>query len=263
MYLLYLDESGNPDEPADRYFVVAGAAIFERQTFFRAAELDAIKARYFPQKQPIEFHAQHMLSGKGFWRNVPVPVRQAVLQDVGKVIAHRDLVLFAAAVEKDSETYGETAVRVATEQVCSRFDMYLKRRFRRTGEAQRGLLIFDESRFEQRNKIWVQGFRDIGTQWGGVVANLADIPFFASSRETRLLQVADYVAHGVFRLFEHGQPDLIRPVIYGFDKDRGKIHGLVHVSSNRESCECPACFSRRVPNQLGPWFADPDEKAPI
>ena len=31
MFLLYLDESGNENEPADRYFVLAGLALFERQ----------------------------------------------------------------------------------------------------------------------------------------------------------------------------------------------------------------------------------------
>jgi len=31
VFLLYLDESGNENEPADRYFVLAGLALFERQ----------------------------------------------------------------------------------------------------------------------------------------------------------------------------------------------------------------------------------------
>jgi hypothetical protein len=31
MYLLYLDESGNENDPSNRYFVLAGLALFERQ----------------------------------------------------------------------------------------------------------------------------------------------------------------------------------------------------------------------------------------
>ncbi|MGN6318255.1 DUF3800 domain-containing protein [Trinickia sp.] len=32
MHLLYLDESGHPDDPNSEFFVVAGFSVFERQT---------------------------------------------------------------------------------------------------------------------------------------------------------------------------------------------------------------------------------------
>lgn len=34
MHLLYLDESGNPDDPADRDFILAGISAFEKNTHF-------------------------------------------------------------------------------------------------------------------------------------------------------------------------------------------------------------------------------------
>jgi hypothetical protein len=34
VYLLYLDESGNPDDPSDKHFIRGGAAIYERSTYF-------------------------------------------------------------------------------------------------------------------------------------------------------------------------------------------------------------------------------------
>ncbi|MGH2770458.1 MAG: DUF3800 domain-containing protein [Actinomycetota bacterium] len=254
MYLLYLDESGNPDEPADRHFVLGGAAIFERQTFFRSSDLHAIQTRHFPQTQPLEFHTQSILSGKGFWREIQRSVREAILEEIAQVIADPHIVLFAAAVEKDAELHGEEAVKHATEQICSRFDMFLKRLYHTDENPQRGLIVFDEGRFEHRHRIWVRGFRDMGTQWGDVLANLADIPFFASSKETRLLQVADYVAHSVFRLYERRDPKLIQPILDRFDQEHGKLHGLVHVSKARTGCECPACASRRAPHHFGSWI---------
>ena len=41
MYLLYLDESGNENDPNDRYFVLAGLALFERQTYFLAQAFES------------------------------------------------------------------------------------------------------------------------------------------------------------------------------------------------------------------------------
>jgi hypothetical protein len=50
MYLLYLDESGNPDDPSDKHFVLGGAAIYERSTYFVSTALDDLKKRHFPSQ---------------------------------------------------------------------------------------------------------------------------------------------------------------------------------------------------------------------
>src|SRR5438128_1709853 len=208
MYLLYLDESGNPDDPADKYFVIGGVAVFERQTFFLSQEVDLIQEKHFPGLPPIEFHASHIRNGKGFWRGIDAPTRDFVLQDLGQALARANnpgVMLFSAAVEKSAAIYGEDAVKLATEQVCKRFDTFLMRRAREHDDPQRGLLVFAESHYQQRAKLWVRGFRELGTQWG-VLRNLSDIPYFASTRESRLLQLADFVSHNVFLLYERRDP---------------------------------------------------------
>lgn len=204
MFLLYIDESGNEDNPADRHFVLAGAAVFERVAFFLSQTFDQIQAEHFPSSPPIAFHAQHIRSGKDFWRTVADAKRTEILSDLAHAIAAANrpgVVLFAAVVEKTSLLYGEQAVEQATAEICRRFDLFLKRRYTDDNDAQRGLLIFSEGRFHKRARLWVSGFRNLGTRWG-VLHNLADIPYFASMAETRLLQVADVVAHAVFMLYE-------------------------------------------------------------
>ncbi len=57
MYLLYLDESGNENDPNDRYFVLGGLALFERQTFFLTRDIEAIQDKHFPNHPPVPFHA--------------------------------------------------------------------------------------------------------------------------------------------------------------------------------------------------------------
>jgi hypothetical protein len=50
---MYLDESGNPDDPSDTHFVVAGVAVFERVTFFLSQAVDLVQEKHFPAKQGL------------------------------------------------------------------------------------------------------------------------------------------------------------------------------------------------------------------
>ncbi len=256
MYLLYLDESGNENDPVDRYFVLGGIALFERQTFFLVKAIEAIQDKYFPNHQPIPFHASEIRSGRELWRKTTPETRQAVLQEICKAIEcspARGRVLFAAAVEKTKEVWGERAVEKATEAVCRRFDVLLQRQFQEKNDPQRGLLIFSEGRFDARAKIWVRGFHQRGTSWGAI-NNLADIPYFAAMKESRLLQVADIVAHAVWLLFERRDPSLIKHLLPCFDAKDGVLHGLVHLrAAPADQCDCPACYTRRSPGNYGPW----------
>ena len=111
MYLLYLDESGNENDPSDRYFVLAGLALFERQTYHLNRRLELVQEKHFPNQPPIPFHASAIRAGRQFWRSVSEAKRQEVLDDVIAAITatddHGGLRLYAAAIEKDSEIYGE------------------------------------------------------------------------------------------------------------------------------------------------------------
>lgn len=257
MHLLYLDESGNENDAKDAYFVLAGISLFERQTYFLSQALDQIQEKHFPGRQPIQFHATDIRNAHGFWRNVPASIRRQVLSDITIAILNspsRGRILYAAAIEKTTVLWGEAAVEKATEEICRRFDIRLMRFFKEESDRQRGLLIFSEGHLDARAKIWVRDFHQRGTSWGAI-NNLADIPYFASPRESRLLQVADFVAHAVWLLYEKRDPSLIRDLIGIFDSDGGVLHGLVHVrATSHSACDCPACASRRNPGVLSPWI---------
>ena len=141
-----------------------------------------------------------------------------------------------------------------TEQVCKRFDTLVQRRFHQGNDAQRGLIIFSEGRFDSRAKLWVRGFHQRGTQWGAI-NNLADIPYFAPMKESRLLQAADLVAHATWLLYEKRDSRLISQLLPAFDLQDGAMHGLVHIRADASKpCDCPACFARSKPGQFGPWI---------
>jgi hypothetical protein len=256
LYLLYLDESGDENNPSDRFLVLGGIALFERQIFFLSQAIDAIQAKHFPGVQPIEFHASEIRSGRGFWRTVPDGRRRAVLADlVSTVLASPDRgrVLYAAAIEKSVELWGDDAVERATEEICKRFDIRLVRSHVEEKNPQRGLIVFSEGRFDRRARLWVRGFRGRGTKWGAI-NNLADIPYFASTKESRLLQVADLIAHAVWLLYERRDATVVGPMIRCFDERDGVLHALVHVRPRGGgTCECPACSSRRTSWNFGGW----------
>lgn len=255
MYLLYLDESGNPDDPADKHFVLAGAAIFERVTHFVAQALEGVHNKHFPGHAPIDFHASQMRTGHGFWRGVEKEKRAEILQDLSTAIAasnHPGVVLFASVVTKSSAVYGEDAVKHATADITKRFDSYLKRRFRE-GNPQRGLLIFAEGKFHDRARLWVRDFRALGTEWG-TISNLSDIPYFASAKETRLLQVADFVSHAVFLLYERRDPALLTTILHRFDRSGVRLAGLSHLFPPTP-CGCPACIPNQPKGAVEAWIS--------
>lgn len=256
MYLLYLDDSGNPDNPDDSFFVLGGCAVFERSTYFLNDALESVQRSHFPSEPPVSFHASCIRAGKGFWREVSRDTRRKVLGDIATSILNVEdpgVVLFATAIRKDASCHGEDVVRLATEDLCKRFDIFLMRRDNEAGDKQRGLIVFSEGKYDQRSKVWVREFRDMGTRWG-FIRTLSDIPYFASMTETRLLQAADYIAHSVFLLYEKRDASLISPIIHRFCTKDGILHGLAHLGPGRGSqCDCPACMSRRVPGNFGPW----------
>jgi len=143
----------------------------------------------------------------------------------------------------ERSTTAEPLVR-AFEELCNRFDLFLKR-LHAQGNTQRGLLIFDETRYERTLQTLLATYRDTGTRFGRVY-NFADVPFFADSKSTRLLQLADLVAYAVFRRYERANTWLLDQIIGNFDNEGGIIHGLVHLTSNRSACTCPSCLTRRL-----------------
>lgn len=230
MYVLYLDESGDENNAANRHFVLAGVAAFERQIHFLSEAADAIQNRHLPGLEPVPFHASPMRKGKDFWRKVPEEKRLQMVTEVGKVLAdsdHRGVVLFGVAVEKSARCYGEAAVQLAVEEVCGRFNLFLARRHKYDSDTQRGLIVFAEGRFDKRAKTWVRTFRRSGTRIGSIRNFAEDLPYSASANDSRMLQLADYVAHAIFLKYEQGDDSLLRPIRNKFDHDDGRNHGLV------------------------------------
>jgi len=232
MHLLYLDDSGSVSNPNQNHFVLAGLSVFERSPHWIEQDLNKIAKRFDNGQgnaHEIELHASPMHSGKGFWRSQPKETRIAALKDaLGIARSHfpRDIRPFAAVLNKQ-EFAGADIIEEAFTQVCSRFDHYLARLYRNTRRPERGLILFDKSSTEARIQTLARDFKYSGQQCGRT-RNYAEVPVFLDSKASRLIQLADLVAYGIFRHVEFQDSQFFGIIENCFDAEGGVVHGLYH-----------------------------------
>ena len=251
MHIVYIDESGTHNEA--RYFVVAGLSCFERSTYFLSQSLDQIQTKYFPdRREPVEFHAWMLRAPP---ERVPEPFnaltreeRKSLADDIYTLISESRARIFAVAMEKDA-LVGEPYSR-GFEEIVNRFDRMLQRFFRDDDDPQRGLMVLSDSSYRENLRTLAQQIWSQGHRWGAI-HNMADVPYFAPARSSRLLQLADFVSNAVYGRFENGYARDFDKIAIRFDSDRaGRLHGLVHIARDRRSCQCPSCViyrAQRVP----------------
>ncbi|WP_404403274.1 DUF3800 domain-containing protein [Pelagibacterium halotolerans] len=228
MYLLYVDDSGDIDDPNLTHFVLGGFAIFERQTYWLSKELDAIAERFdAADPHSIELHGNPMVQGNRGWKRFPRADRNLAISDAISAFkrTHPKNKIFSVVMEKGS-VEGDDPVEFAFEQLCNRFDRYLTR-LHREGDTQRGLLIMDKTGYERRFQGLARDFSSTGHRWG-TLRNVAEVPMFVDSRASRLIQLADLMSYSIFRHFEKSDSENYNLLSSRFDAEGTQVHGLVH-----------------------------------
>ncbi|MGI8803375.1 MAG: DUF3800 domain-containing protein [Solirubrobacteraceae bacterium] len=255
MYTLYLDGSGT--HGASPVYILAGIAIHEQdvsplQQHF-AAPLKALPGARDPRD--YELHASEIKSPRSdesIWRTVPQETRLAILRSTFAALRDYECIdparfrcaYFGAVIER---SYGDYEQR-AWEEVLHRFDEMLTCRGNESGDRQRGIVIHDRATTERRIQDWTDRWRLLSGRIG-TLTHITDVPFFADSRASRLLQAADFIAWALWRYYGMPESDVqwIKPLWRNFDQSGGRMHGLVHVSRGFKArvCGCPPCLSRR------------------
>lgn len=268
MYLLFVDESGT--HGGSHAFVLGGIAIHESDAQPLQVALDALVAqklgRIPPNLEEYELHGSELRNARrpsatsaavaSLWANVPRVQRLDILDSAYDLIAgfqssDADLPpsLFGVVIDRnfhpsDSQLQRE---QFAYEVLLNKFDVMLKRR-EQDGHPNRGLVIHDRRVVAERDiQSWTSEWRKSAGDVGQL-KNLADVPLFADSRATRLIQVADIVAYALWRRYA---PDVTNEPNFAklwprFHTEDGHVHGLVHYtpSFGQASCECEACQGR-------------------
>jgi hypothetical protein len=257
MYLLYLDESGtHAGSPA---LVLAGLAVHEQDAWHLQQAIDTMLARSLPQGlDPAEFelHATDLKSpvkkggGRSNWAQVSYGSRLNIMSQTFRVLASFKetdskfpFALFGAVVDR---SYADREKR-SYEEVLNKFDEMLNRQGMPHGRHERGMVIHDRHLLERDVQVWTAAWRHVAGRIGKLT-HFTDVPMFADSRASRLIQAADFVAWGLYRYYGDAKDDRwMRPVWNRFDNAGGQMHGLIHVSPGFKNgmCTCPPCSSRR------------------
>lgn len=228
MHLLYLDESGHPNDPNTEFFVLAGFAVFERSTHWVESRINPIAARFNPaDPSAIEFHGSPMHSGKHGWSVVAPAERVQAVVDILSLLSNPQLQLrvFASVIEK-STLPSDQIIERSFEGVAHQFDQYLADMWARKKDAQRGLVVCDKTSYEQK----LQGLSSLFKHKGhalGRLRNFSEVPLFLDSKASRLIQMADLISYWIFRYYQsHDRRgfDLIEPSIL---QRSGRKVGLV------------------------------------
>lgn len=246
MYILYLDESGDPTTwQSQENFVIAGVGIHESQITTLGNNMDTIREKYFPNVAfPIEFHAVDIRNGVGIFRSLHPAMREQILCDLYQSLANTkfpNLTIFGSVINVDSAKNPPQARHDTFEEVISGFNSFLVMSHR-LGHTNKGLVILDRNREEQYRRL-LDDFKKEGTKYG-YLANIIDIPYFARARHTQMLQYADLCAYALFRHYERHHStylDLILPRIYR--NVDGRMFGLKHITKAKP-CDCVSCVTQ-------------------
>ncbi len=248
MYLLYLDDSGSAQNQDEAHLVLGGFSVFERQLHWLSNQLDDLARELVPSDpDAVEFHASHIFAGKvAPWKDMEKDKRREIIKRVLGIFAasHSSTAAFACAIHKQSYP-NQDPIECAFEDLCSRFDMQLKR-LHAGGNTHKGLIIVDESAHETSLQQLARGFRSLGTRWGKRLVNVTEVPLFVDSRASRAIQIADHIAYAVFRRYHAGDTSYLDIIASRFDSEQGRLHGLSHKQTQLPTCTCLACQNRKL-----------------
>lgn len=259
MYLLFVDESGT--HGGSPVFIVGGIAVHEQDAHHLQVRLDRELSDALPDgadTEQLELHGAELRSpkpGRSNWFGYSLDVRFGVLTrairalaDFEPVDAAKAPAFFGAVVERSYPDHEERAY----EELLHRFEGMLIRRGYGAGEQlhERGLVIHDRRVVERDIQTQTQMWRRASGRIPRRLQYLADVPLFADSKASRLIQAADLVCYGMWRYYGLARPDhqYIEGLWPRFDQtDDGVIHGLAHIwrGFGRGDACCPPCESRR------------------
>lgn len=248
MYLLYVDESGNYSE-RDDFFAIGGVAIHEGDLVnFRKRVSNVLKKHLDPHLRGLEIHAQHMRSGRGPWRGISRDIREALLDDLCKMIARfpvkrmTPFALFSVVSSPRAVPHADLLER-CFEELFLRFNEFLIRQ-NRQGPGPYGMVVIDEAKYESLLQPVTRKWREEGTRFKKL-RRIIEVPMFCDSKQSQLVQIADLVVHMAYRAYARDNAERLDIMLPSFDATGGVYHGLTHLTPNFRSCICPACHSRK------------------
>lgn len=252
MYLLYLDASGHSDFPPpygkgkDTNYVLGGLAITDDKWDLAYKGLEEIRQPYFPSHPPLvpEVRYGDLINKRGLWNTLTEAQRKDFADKVFDLIKSLTPVLFVVKVDKPQHflkyQYSSQGVEpprlLALRFMIPRFSKFLQR------VHDRGMMIYDSETV--RNDAPLRDFVFKG-RFAGVVLEtnpfydstapyrtqnklegILESIFFVNSRESPVMQLADFCSHAAWTHFERSKSDRFNEIRHLLDHDGGQVFGL-------------------------------------
>lgn len=262
--MLFLDESGT--HGGSSAFIVSGVAVQEDDAHSLQGKLDSFLQRKLStpplslNAQKFELHATDIKSHSGEWNLVPPKTRWEILHGTFDTIARFKpnwdpfpMALFGAVVDRQKIPNRKEREKYAYELVLNKFDAFL-RFINRTPARQSGLVIHDQRVIHGGKRVWTdeRAIQEWTRDWReaagrvGRLHHLADVPVFADSQASRLIQAADFISWALNRYYLRNDDVWLSKILANFHADSEIMHGLIHVSRDYATgtCTCPPCKNR-------------------
>lgn len=250
MYLLYVDESGDPGPNGSRFLVLGAAALFEGKWLPIERELRLLVDKYFPAggPRPKEIHLSELRKGKKDFRFLSPAQRNSLVSDFCQIATNllsTELVMFSVIADKhdwfakNPGKSGDDLYAEMFEDLSSRFDLFLRRRYAENAPS-KGIIIADPHKASLSESLRTNQriYQRRGHRWD-VLYNLIETVFFVASDESPGIQFADLASHAIWRLISANDDSIARLIAPVFDREPltsrinpGKWHGLKYLGSD-------------------------------
>lgn len=246
MRLLYLDDSGTPNDARQNYVILGGVCVSDAGVRWLSNELDKIAQCIDPQSpNSVEFHACDIFAGRNHpWDKINNKSdRIEIIKRVLHVLdsAFDTTTVFATAIQKQSYPNNDP-VLLAYEEIAQLFNNHLEYDCE---PIERGLIIIDKTSYETGLQNLAAEIRKNGNRLGYQNRSIIEIPMFVDSKVARLVQLADHIAYAVYRYYNAADMNYFNIIGNRFILKDGKMRTLSHRSNNYNTCTCPACITRK------------------
>lgn len=134
MYLLYLDESGDPGVWFNQNnFVLAGVAVHEGQVHSLTKQLDTVQAKFFPHiSPPLAFHATDVHNGKGHFRDLSPQNREELMKAVYGIIGQTQfpfLIAYGTTIDISAAGDFDSTLEAILSDITNRFNIFMRRQY--------------------------------------------------------------------------------------------------------------------------------------
>jgi len=224
MYILYIDSSGQiakfVPQKTTRHYVLAGLTAKPESWHSVKDQVDALKAKYFPDPstRPKELHCRTLQKGRFPYSGID---RFALENDLLGLIGALDVTIFGMVLDKERHwqqyVYPWPPHIHMLEAMMNRFQWFLER------ANEPGLIVSDEpGSNKERTELLnaVEHYKTTGTMFKPL-RNVIDTIFFTRSETSVFLQLADFCAYAIFRVKERNDPSR-----YNRIRDRVDPYGL-------------------------------------